>query len=193
MQLLIEKFIYYPQCSNKLPTHTVVFFDLLTSQFISVSREEFFNVIETSFPELPPLTKLFYHKANTVHHKWDEGTWRTLFVKEDVSQGCPLSPLCASFVSPRLLKPINSLLREQAAARLDSVDPDDGGFGGISHLLGYVDDISSCSLTYLSYAAHSKPLAHPSYVLSTHQKPVFSPHATALHPLSPSSTQPTPY
>ena len=144
MQLSIEKFINYPQHSNKLSTHAAIFFDL-TNQFNSVSRKEFFNVIETSFPKLLPLTKLFYHdKANTVHHKWDDRTWRTLLMKEGVSQGCPLSPLFALFVVARLLEPIDSLLRKQAAARLDSGDPGDDGFGGISRLLGYVDDISSC-------------------------------------------------
>jgi len=60
MQLLIENFIDLPQRTNKLPTRAAIFFDL-TNQFNSVSHEEFFNVIETSFP--------FYHKANTVHHK----------------------------------------------------------------------------------------------------------------------------
>jgi hypothetical protein len=69
MQLSIKKNIDYPQRTNKLPTRAAIFFDL-TNQFNSVSREEFFNVIETSFLKLLPLTKLFYHAANTVHHKW---------------------------------------------------------------------------------------------------------------------------
>jgi len=111
MQLSIEKFIDYPQRTNKLPTLAAIFFKL-TNQFNSVSCEEFFNVIETSFPELPPLTKLFYHEANTVHHKWDDRTWHTLLMNEGVSQGHPLSPLLASFVGARLLEPIDSLLRE---------------------------------------------------------------------------------
>jgi hypothetical protein len=98
MQFLIEKFIDYPQRTNKLPTRAAVFFNL-TKQFNSVSYKEFFNVTETSFPELLHLTKLFYHEANTVHHKWGDGTWwRTLLIKEGVCQGCPLSPLFASFV-----------------------------------------------------------------------------------------------
>jgi hypothetical protein len=65
-------------------------------------------------------------------------------MKEGVSQGCPLSPLFASFVVARLLQPIDSLLCEQAAVQLASGNPGDDGFGGISHLLGYVDNISSC-------------------------------------------------
>ena len=68
----------------------------------------------------------------------------TLLMKEGVSQGCPLSPLFASFVVAHLLQPIDTLLRERAATRLASGDPGDDGFGGISHLLGFVDNISSC-------------------------------------------------
>jgi len=143
MQLSIEKFIQTPQQTKTLPTRAAIFFDL-TNQFNKVSREEFFNVIETSFPEILPLTTLFYHNATTVHHKWNDGTWRTLLMKEGVSQGCPLSCLFAFFVVARLLQPIDSLLRERAAARLASGDPGDDGFGGISHLLGFVNDISSC-------------------------------------------------
>ncbi len=59
-------------------------------------------------------------------------------------QGCPLSPLFASFVVTRLLAPIDALLRERAATRLASGDHGDDGYGGISHLLSYVDDISTC-------------------------------------------------
>jgi hypothetical protein len=80
----------------------------------------------------------------TVHHKWNDGSWRHLQMKEGVSQGCPLLPLFASFVVARLLAPIDTLLRERAAQRLASGDPSDDGYGGISHLLSYVDDISTC-------------------------------------------------
>ena len=49
-------------------------------------------------------------------------------MEEGASQGCPLSPLFASFVVARLLEPIDGLLRERAAARLDNGDTgDDGG------------------------------------------------------------------
>jgi hypothetical protein len=128
---------------QKLPTRAAIFFDL-TNQFNSLSHKEFFNLISTSFPELLPLTTLFYENAGTVHHKWDDGSWRTLLMKEGVSQGCPLSPLFASFVVTRLLEPINKLLRQRASDRLASGNPGDDGLGGISHLLGYVDGISSC-------------------------------------------------
>ncbi len=49
MQLSIERFINRPQQTQQLPTRAAIFFDL-TNQFNSVSREEFFNVIFTSFP-----------------------------------------------------------------------------------------------------------------------------------------------
>ena len=110
MQLSIKKYIENPQQHNALPSRAAVFFDL-TNQFNSVSREEFINVIATSFPELLPLTTLFYNNATTVHHKWNDGTWRTLLMKEGVNQGCPLSPLFAAFVVARLLQPIDASTR----------------------------------------------------------------------------------
>ena len=143
MQLSIEKYITTPQTQGHLPSRAAIFFDL-TNQFNSVSRQEFFHVIASHFPELLPLTLLFYDNPMTVHHKWNDGSWRQFLMREGVSQGCPLSPLFASFVVANLIKPIDSLLRDRAGARLASGDPGDDGFGGISHLLGYVDDISSC-------------------------------------------------
>ncbi len=109
MQLAIEKFIDAPQRTNQSPTRAAVFFNL-TNQFNSVSRSEFFNVIAEHFPKLLPLTTLFYSNANTVHHKWSGGTWRQLLMEEGVTQGCPLSPLFASFMVACLLEPIDALL-----------------------------------------------------------------------------------
>jgi len=143
MQLSIEKYIDNPQQTNRLPTRAAIFFDL-TKQFNSVAREEFKKVIATSFPELLPLVTLFYDQPNTVHYKWNNGSWRRLLMEESASQGCPLSPLFASFVVARLLEPIDDILRERAAASLANGDPGDDGQGGISHLLSFVDDISSC-------------------------------------------------
>ena len=59
-------------------------------------------------------------------------------MEEGTSQGCPLSPLLASFVVARLLEPIDGLLRERAAARLANGDPGDDSQGGISHLLSVI-------------------------------------------------------
>ena len=143
MQLQVEKYISLPQSTNTLPTRAAVFFDL-TNQFNSVSREAFFKVIADSFPEILPLTNLFYEQAGTAHHKWADGTWRTLLMEEGVSQGCPLSPIFASLVVSILpLQPLDIKLRERAATRLQNGDPGDDGFGGITHLLGYADDVSA--------------------------------------------------
>jgi hypothetical protein len=143
MQLSIEKYIGLPQKNGEIPLRAAIFFDL-TNQFNSVSRQEFFHIIATHFPELLPLTLLFYDNPMMVHLKWEDGSLRQLMMKEGFSQGCPLSPLFASFVVACLIEPIDKLLRDCAAERLHNGDPGDDGFGGISHLLGYVDDISSC-------------------------------------------------
>jgi hypothetical protein len=118
---------------------------LHSNQFNSVSRKAFFKVIADSFPEILPLATLFYEQAGTVHHKWADGTWRTLLMEEGVSQGCPLSPIFASLVVANLLQPLDIELQERAATRLRNGDPGDDGFGGITHLLGYVDDVSACT------------------------------------------------
>ena len=91
-----------------------------------------------------PLTTLFYKHAGTVHHLWADGTWCTLLMEEGVSQGCPLSPIFASLVIANLLQPLDIELRKRATTRLLNGDPGDNGFGGISHLLGYVVDVSAC-------------------------------------------------
>ena len=61
-------------------------------------------------------------------HIWD---WRRNF-------------LFASIIVVCLLKPIDGLLRQRAANRLALGDTGDGDQGGISYLLSFVDDISSC-------------------------------------------------
>jgi hypothetical protein len=63
---------------------------------------------------------------------------------EGISQGCPLSPLFAFIVVACLLEPIDKLLRERTAAQHASGDPGNDGYSGISHLLSYVDSISTC-------------------------------------------------
>ncbi len=65
-------------------------------------------------------------------------------MEEGTSQGCPLSPLFASFAVARLLEPIDKLLQECAASRLAASDYGDDNFRGTSNLLSFVDDISSC-------------------------------------------------
>jgi hypothetical protein len=65
-------------------------------------------------------------------------------MEEGVSQGCPLSPIFASLVVVQLLQPLDTLLKSCAAACLLNSHPGDDGKGSITHLLGYVDDVSTC-------------------------------------------------
>jgi hypothetical protein len=143
IQLQVEKYISLPQSTGCIPTRAAVFF-ILTNQLNSVSLEAFFNVISESFPEMLPLTTLFYEHAATVHHKWANGTWRTLLMEKGISQGYPLSPKVASLVVANLLQLLDIELRKRATTRLLNGDPGDNGFGGITHLLEYVDDVSAC-------------------------------------------------
>ena len=158
MQLAIEKYIDNPQQSGRLPTRAAIFFNL-TNQFNSVSRKEFNFFIATSFQELLPLVTLFYDQPSTVYYKWNAGSWRCLLMEEGTSQGCPLSPLFASFVVVQLLEPIDGLLQQRTAECLATGDTGNDGQGGISHLLSFVDDISSClylpDLHFLCEQVHS--------------------------------------
>ena len=59
------------------------------------------------------------------------------------NERCPLSPILASLVVVRLLQPINNALRQRAAERLANGITHDDGRGGITNLLGFIDDIST--------------------------------------------------
>jgi hypothetical protein len=143
MQPQVEKYISLPQLTGCIPTRAAVFFDL-TNQFNSISRKAFFNVVAKSFPKMLSLITLFYKHAGTDHHKWADGTWRTLLMEEGVSQGCPLSSIFASLVIANLLQPLDIELCKRATTHHLNGDPGNDGFGGITHLLGYIDDISAC-------------------------------------------------
>ncbi len=174
MQLANKKYIDNSQQSGRLPTRAAIFFNLM-NQFNRVSREEFKNVIATSFPELLPLATLFYDQPNTFHYKWNDGSWRCLLMEEGTSQGCPLSPLFALFVVAQLLEPIDGLLRECAAARLTTGDTGNDDQGRVSHLLSLLM-ISHPSSTFpiSSFSVNrSAPMAPPLDALSTHTKPEY--------------------
>jgi hypothetical protein len=65
-------------------------------------------------------------------------------MEEGVAQGCPLSPLFASFMVASLLEPIDALLCAQVADQLALDNPSDDKYGSITHLLSYVNNISTC-------------------------------------------------
>jgi hypothetical protein len=91
-----------------------------------------------------PLTTLFYEHARTAHYKWADGTWCTLLMEEGISQGCPLSPIFASLVVANLLQPLDIKLCKRATTHLLNGDPGNDDWGGIMHLLGYIDNVSAC-------------------------------------------------
>jgi len=117
-------------------------------------------------------------------------------MKEGSSQGCPLSPLFASFVVARLLASLDSLLRARAAARLASGDEGDNGFGGISHLLSYADDISSCvylpDLNFLCQELQSRDARLGCFVDIFKTRILTSCNGTSILPLLSSQTRPLP-
>lgn len=142
MQLSIEKFIEQPQQRQETPSRAAIFVDL-TNMFNAVSRDELFDIIKSDFPELLPLTSLLYEDHGTVKYKWKNKKWKQLSMKEGVNQGCPLSPIFATLVLHRVLKPLDAQLRQRATDRLLNGDTGDDGFGSLAHLFAFMDDISS--------------------------------------------------
>ena len=146
MQLSIEKYIQEPQedeANPKLPTRAAVFVDL-TNMFNNISRKELLDIVQECFPELVPMARLLYGLPGSVRFRWNDGSWKSINMLEGVNQGCPLSAIFAALVLDRVLRPLDTMLRQRAADRLASGDSGDDGFGSISHLFGYVDDNSSC-------------------------------------------------
>ena len=64
-------------------------------------------------------------------------------MQEGVNQGCPLSSTFAALVMNRVFQPLDSILRQRANDRLLTGDPGNDGFGSITHLFAWVDDISA--------------------------------------------------
>jgi len=92
MQLSIKKFIVSPQLIEESPSRAAIFVDL-TNMFNAVSREELFDIINTDFPELSPLTHLLYSKHGDVFFKWNQDSWRSLQMKEGVNQQLRMPPI----------------------------------------------------------------------------------------------------
>ena len=142
MQLSIERNIIIPQSNDLLPTRAALFIDL-TNMFNNVSREELFDIINTHFPELTALTTLIYNVPATVHFKYNNTSWKNISMQEGVNQGCPLSSTFAALVMNRVLQPLDTILRKRAQDRLRAGNVGDNGFGSITHLFAWVDDISA--------------------------------------------------
>ncbi len=64
-------------------------------------------------------------------------------MKEGVNQGCPLSPIFATLVLHRVLKPVAEQLQLRAKSRVQNNNLGDDGHGSLAHLLAYMDNIST--------------------------------------------------
>ncbi|KAL7531801.1 hypothetical protein ACHAWF_003911, partial [Thalassiosira exigua] len=141
-QLISERYIEEPQLRGDCPSRAIVFFDIV-NMFSEMSREELLDRIGERYPEMLPLALLLYGDPGQVHFRWEDGTWRIIDVLEGLAQGCPLSGLFAALVLNEIVRPVDNMLRERAAARLASGDKGDDGHGGVTHFGGWVDDLSA--------------------------------------------------
>ena len=142
IQLGVEKYIINPQAQGRLPTRVLIALDL-TNMFNKVSREKLLQIIKARYPDLLPLATLLYGSANNVHFKWVDGTWHLLPMEEGVNQGCPLSSTFASLVLNEVLRPLDAELKHRANMRYLEGHLGDDGYGGVSHLMAYIDDKSA--------------------------------------------------
>ena len=101
------------------------------------------GIISLDFLELLPLAHLLYGDPGTVHHRWEDGSWRTIQMLDGVSQGCLLLAIFAALVLDRVLRLLDALLCQQANACLLYGDCGDDGHGSIAHLIGWVDDVTA--------------------------------------------------
>ena len=143
MQLAMEKFITKPQEDDQLPTRAAFFADI-KNMFNSVYREAMTESIRVSFPELLPLAHLLYGAPGSVHHRWEDGSWKVIEMVEGVNQGCPLSALFAALVLDRVIRPLDGMLRERAQERVANGDYGDDGQGSVTNMFAWVDDVCSC-------------------------------------------------
>ncbi|KAL7553176.1 hypothetical protein ACHAWF_017394, partial [Thalassiosira exigua] len=141
-QLAAERYIEQPELRGECPTRSIMYFDF-KNMFNEMSREEVMDILEEEYPELVALCWLLYGDGNSVYFNWADGTWRRISVWEGLNQGCPLSGLLAALVMGRIVRPVDELLRARAAARLADNNPGDDGHGGVTHFMGWVDDLTA--------------------------------------------------
>ena len=144
MQLSKEKFIDRPQKINQIPAILAIFVDL-TNMFTLVSQSEMFTTIAKHFPELHAFTTLLYVEPGEVHYKWKDTTWKSLYIEEGISQGCPLSLIFATLVLHQVSQPLAKQLQQRAKARHDNNKNNNGDerCSSLTHLFAYMDSISS--------------------------------------------------
>ena len=101
-------------------------------------------------------------------------------MREGVNQGCPLSSTFASLVLNRVLEPLTNLLHKRAQQRLLAGDPSGDGYGSITHLFSWVDDIScTVPLTDLTFLLNTFiTLGNQRGCFINPEKSRISPHAT---------------
>ena len=73
----------------------------------------------------------------------DDGNWIEIPVQEGFSQGCPLSPVLAAIVLNEILVEVDRTMKQTAAARLTIGCKLDEGCGGLSLIMGYIDDVNA--------------------------------------------------
>ena len=72
----------------------------------------------------------------------------------------------------RIIEPLDKQLRQRAQSRLNNGDPGDDGYGSITHLFSYVNDLSG-NVPHIDikfFLTESDKIGKNKDVLSTHKK-----------------------
>lgn len=132
-------------CLNLLPTRVLVSLDI-KNMFNSILREHCCAILVNHFSRLVPFFNLLYKKDNLCHYIADNGKWGSFSQEEGFAQGCPFSPAFSALVLQKILSQLDMKLRAEAKKRLRKSDKGNDGYGGVTHILAYVDDTSAVIL-----------------------------------------------
>ena len=94
-----------------------------------------------------PFVDMLYANKGQSMVKLEDGSWETIDVEEEFSQGCPFSPVFAGIVFNHILRKLDQLMMQRAEDRLrqclqQRLSSDDNQ-GGIPIVMGYMDDINA--------------------------------------------------
>ena len=81
------------------------------------------SVIAESFPKLLHITTLLYGNSKTVNLRWDDRSWQSIEMEDDLTQDCPLPSIFAALVLNKILAPLNKILQEQEAKQTQWQEP----------------------------------------------------------------------
>ena len=142
IRLGVERYIERPEAKGSLPSRALVSLDI-RNMFNAISRQKLREIMHRRFPELEAFADMIYETTGYTSVKLSDGRWREIPVLEGFAQGCPMSPVFAAIVLNEILSCVSDDLQARAGERATSSLCGDDGRGGVSIIMGYVDDVNA--------------------------------------------------